>query len=260
MEKNIPNRSVFRAAEVCEMTHIRPYVLRTWEQEFPSLGVPKAPGGARLYRKSDIEYVLRIKHLVFEEGLTLAGARRRLEEEQSPEGEEALPTIVAPEVREKIETLRKRLRELAAMLGAGQPSAGAGEATHDGDALAANEVSTEVPVAGSTGAELGAGAGVSEKDETRIADAEMEGWSRLQMLSEPEEARALEEGSAAPPAQSQESLSTEAESGASEADSVKQAQLQGAPEEAPVEGTRPARATRSGKRPAGSSPGKRSRG
>jgi DNA-binding transcriptional MerR regulator len=69
-------RDVFKAPEVCEMAQLQPYVLRTWEAEFPALG--HAPnGGPRVYRRADVEMVLRIKQLVFVEGLTLAGARRR---------------------------------------------------------------------------------------------------------------------------------------------------------------------------------------
>ena len=77
----IPNRPVFRAQEVCELADVQPYVLRTWEAEFPDLGVAKTPGGPRVYRRADVERVLRIKHLLFVDGLTLAGARRRLSEE-----------------------------------------------------------------------------------------------------------------------------------------------------------------------------------
>ena len=81
---DIPNRPVFRAAEVCEITEVQSYVLRTWEAEFPDLGVAKTPNGPRLYRKADIERVLRIKHLILIDGLTLAGARRQLGEERAP--------------------------------------------------------------------------------------------------------------------------------------------------------------------------------
>ena len=70
----------YKAAEVCEMAQLQPYVLRSWEKEFPGIGVQKAGDSPRLYRQSDVEQVLKIKQLVFGEGLTLAGARRRLEE------------------------------------------------------------------------------------------------------------------------------------------------------------------------------------
>lgn len=61
---------------------MQPYVLRTWEAEFPDLGVAKTPNGPRVYRRGDVERVLRIKHLILIDGLTLAGARRQLGEEQ----------------------------------------------------------------------------------------------------------------------------------------------------------------------------------
>lgn len=81
----IPNRPAFRAQEVCEIASVQPYVLRGWEAEFPDLGVAKAPNGPRVYRRADVERVLKLKHLIQVEGLTLAGARRRLEEEGEPD-------------------------------------------------------------------------------------------------------------------------------------------------------------------------------
>src|SRR6266699_3903266 len=80
----IPNRALFKAAEVCELLKLQPYVLRSWEAEFPDLGVSKSAGSPRVYRREDVEQVLRIKHLLLVEGLTLAGARRRLDEESAP--------------------------------------------------------------------------------------------------------------------------------------------------------------------------------
>jgi DNA-binding transcriptional MerR regulator len=77
----IPNRPVFRSQEVCDLAEIQPYVLRSWEAEFPDLGVAKTADGPRVYRRADVERVLRLKHLLFVDGLTLAGARRRLGEE-----------------------------------------------------------------------------------------------------------------------------------------------------------------------------------
>jgi DNA-binding transcriptional MerR regulator len=74
----IPNRAVFRAQEVCDLAQVQPYVLRSWEAEFPDLGVAKTPASPRVYRRSDVELVLRLKHLLFVDGLTLAGARRQL--------------------------------------------------------------------------------------------------------------------------------------------------------------------------------------
>ncbi len=70
---------LFKAADVCDLAQVQPYVLRSWEKEFPGIGVAEGADSPRLYRQSDIDQVLRIKQLVFGEGLTLAGARRRLD-------------------------------------------------------------------------------------------------------------------------------------------------------------------------------------
>ena len=77
----IPDRPAFRAQEVCEIADVQPYVLRSWEAEFPDLGVAKAAGGPRVYRRSDVERVLRLKHLILVDGLTLAGVRKQLASE-----------------------------------------------------------------------------------------------------------------------------------------------------------------------------------
>ncbi len=76
-----PKRELLKAADVCEVVQVQPYVLRSWEAEFPQIGQVPEGGGPRLYRRPDVELVLRIKRLVFEEGLTLSGARRRLLED-----------------------------------------------------------------------------------------------------------------------------------------------------------------------------------
>jgi DNA-binding transcriptional MerR regulator len=71
---------LYRAQEVCDLAQVQPYVLRSWEKEFPGIGVQKSDDSPRLYRQADVDQVLLIKRLVFNEGLTLAGARRKLEE------------------------------------------------------------------------------------------------------------------------------------------------------------------------------------
>ena len=113
-----PKRDVFKAAEVCEVVQLQPYVLRSWEAEFPQIGLATAAGGPRVYRRSDIQLVLRIKQLVFEEGLTLPGARRRLEEEGD---RETAPQIRVEEVlgnnaREKIRSVKTGLQSILQML------------------------------------------------------------------------------------------------------------------------------------------------
>ena len=71
--KQIPNKLFFKIGEVCEITDTQPYVLRYWESEFPALAPAKNSSGQRIYRRKDIETVLRIKQLLYEEGFTIAG-------------------------------------------------------------------------------------------------------------------------------------------------------------------------------------------
>lgn len=91
--KQIPNKLFFKIGEVCEITDTQPYVLRYWESEFPALAPAKNSSGQRIYRRKDIETVLRIKQLLYEEGFTIAGAKKRLETEQSGRG--ATPSAMA---------------------------------------------------------------------------------------------------------------------------------------------------------------------
>jgi DNA-binding transcriptional MerR regulator len=113
----IPSRSLFKAPEVCEIAQVQSYVLRSWEAEFPDLGVAKGANGSRLYRKADLERVLRIKHLLFVEGLTLAGARRRLEEEGPAIHGPAIEELLAADARERIGEVRQGLRWILDLLG-----------------------------------------------------------------------------------------------------------------------------------------------
>jgi DNA-binding transcriptional MerR regulator len=114
----IPNRALFKASEVCELIKVQPYVLRTWEAEFPELGVSKTAGGPRVYRRSDVEQVARIKHLLIVEGLTLAGARRRLDEEATPVAADApvLDELIGRNARERLTEVKRGLRSILDLL------------------------------------------------------------------------------------------------------------------------------------------------
>src|SRR6202142_27328 len=74
----IPGESLFRIREASRLTATKTFVLRYWETEFPSLQPVKSPSGHRLYRRDDIETVFEIKRLLYEEGFTIAGARKHL--------------------------------------------------------------------------------------------------------------------------------------------------------------------------------------
>ena len=113
---------MYKAAEVCEAAQLQPFVLRSWEKEFPRIGVQKSADSPRLYRQSDLDQVLRIKQLVFQEGLTLSGARHRLgdTEPQSSsatdeEVEEVLEAL-ASDARTRIARVRDGLRSILRVL------------------------------------------------------------------------------------------------------------------------------------------------
>jgi DNA-binding transcriptional MerR regulator len=74
----VPEKPFFRIGEVSRLTATKAFVLRYWETEFPMLQPVKSPSGHRLYRRQDIETVFEIKRLLYEEGFTIAGARRHL--------------------------------------------------------------------------------------------------------------------------------------------------------------------------------------
>jgi DNA-binding transcriptional MerR regulator len=116
----IPNRAAFKAAEVCTIAGLQPYVLRTWEAEFPDLGASASADSPRVYRKADVERVLRLKHLILVEGLTLAGAKRKIVEAEGgpdePDAESLLPALMSSEMRGRIQDLKRGLEGILKML------------------------------------------------------------------------------------------------------------------------------------------------
>lgn len=117
---DIPKRALFKSSEVCEIASVQPYVLRSWESEFPDLGVSKGNGGPRVYRRADVERVLRIKQLVFSDGLTLAGVRRRIEEEAPMRLEEtdaaSIKELLGRNARERLFEIKNGLRAILELL------------------------------------------------------------------------------------------------------------------------------------------------
>ena len=77
----IPDKLYFKIGEVSELLGVEPYVLRYWESEFPVLSPKKSGTGHRLYRRKDVELLLRIKHLLYEKRFTIEGARQSLHAE-----------------------------------------------------------------------------------------------------------------------------------------------------------------------------------
>src|SRR5947207_15972713 len=81
----IPDKLYFRIGEVATLCRLPAYVLRFWESEFPQLRPVKSSTGQRMYRKRDVESVLRIKQLLYEQGFTISGARQQLRAEINAE-------------------------------------------------------------------------------------------------------------------------------------------------------------------------------
>ena len=112
----VPKRALFKASEVCELVKVQPYVLRSWEAEFPDLGVAMSAGGPRVYRRQDVEQAIRIRHLLLVDGLTLAGARRRLEEQEAPVASGTLEELISQNARDRLTEVKRGLRAILDLL------------------------------------------------------------------------------------------------------------------------------------------------
>ena len=123
-----PKRAVYKPAEVCSIADLQPYVLRSWEADFPDLGVSKEGGRTRLYRPADLDKVLRIKELVFVEGLNLGAARRRLLKE-TPENDEATEAsfdeLIGADAKASLEDVKQGLRDILGLLAESEADAAA---------------------------------------------------------------------------------------------------------------------------------------
>jgi DNA-binding transcriptional MerR regulator len=112
----IPDKIYFRIGEVSRLCDLPSYVLRFWETEFPQLKPPKSSTGQRTYRRPDVENVLRIKRLLYEEGFTIAGARQHLREEVKGK-QKPLPLAMPAAGRAELKQVRQSLREILGILG-----------------------------------------------------------------------------------------------------------------------------------------------
>lgn len=123
----LPNKLYFRIGEVAKILGVKPYVLRYWETEFSVLKPGKTPSRHRLYRKRDVETLLEIKRLLYEEGFTIAGAKKRIKETEKEEPCQAvLPPFPSPpqtdaaqpinNQKQLLHEIREELRALHAKL------------------------------------------------------------------------------------------------------------------------------------------------
>ena len=110
----IPDKLYFRIGEVSTLCKLPAYVLRFWETEFPQLKPVKSSTGQRMYRRKEVETVLRIKQLLYEEGFTIAGARQQLRVEAKTQTPLPFPTHSSGDLKR----LRHGLEEILTMLSA----------------------------------------------------------------------------------------------------------------------------------------------
>ncbi len=111
----IPDKLYFRIGEVASLCHLPAYVLRFWESEFPQLKPVKSSTGQRMYRKRDVESVLHIKRLLYEQGFTISGARQQLRAEvKSDKSQTAIP--FPSHSPSEIQHIRQGLREILDLL------------------------------------------------------------------------------------------------------------------------------------------------
>src|SRR5262245_21528356 len=113
----IPDKRYFKIGEVSELLGVEPYVLRYWETEFAVLSPKKSGTGHRLYRRKDVELLLRIKHLLYEKRFTIDGARQYLQDEARSmhqkdikQEQQALFSDPMPEIRRELAAILKLLR------------------------------------------------------------------------------------------------------------------------------------------------------
>jgi DNA-binding transcriptional MerR regulator len=112
----IPDKLYFRIGEVADLCRLPAYVLRFWETEFPQLKPTKSSTGQRMYRRRDVEHVVRIKQLLYSEGYTIAGAREHLKQEaRGAKSQTALP-FVASRSRTEWKRVRQGLQEVLNVL------------------------------------------------------------------------------------------------------------------------------------------------
>ncbi|HWD97468.1 MAG TPA: MerR family transcriptional regulator [Bryobacteraceae bacterium] len=111
-EESIPEKLFFRIGEVSQIIGVEPHVLRYWESEFPALSPRKSSSGQRMFRRRDVELLLRIKHLLYDRKFTIEGARRLLTGKKQALGHqgELFPAAnPLPEIRQQLAEILKLL-------------------------------------------------------------------------------------------------------------------------------------------------------
>ncbi|MBC7692467.1 MAG: MerR family transcriptional regulator [Methylotenera sp.] len=113
--RRIPDRVFFRIGDVAELLEVKPYVLRYWESEFPMIAPQKSSSGQRVYRRTDVETVMLIKHLLYHERYSIEGARKKIRELRK-DGEIKAIKTESRQVLEKSRKLKAVAHELRSLI------------------------------------------------------------------------------------------------------------------------------------------------
>jgi DNA-binding transcriptional MerR regulator len=110
--EEIPDKQYFKIGEVSALSQLEPYVLRYWETEFKMIRPVRFGSNQRMYRRKDVELIFEIKKLLYEEGFTIAGARKKLQQSAKEEKEKKPLPAPAPEPVQKVQNFEPLLREV----------------------------------------------------------------------------------------------------------------------------------------------------
>ena len=116
---SIPEKLYYKIGEVSGITGIEPYVLRYWESEFKIVSPSRTSSKQRLYRKKDVELILEIKKLLYEEKFTIAGAKKKLQKTRGLKEEQMKLELPEKRYREALIRMKKDLEELHGLLSRG---------------------------------------------------------------------------------------------------------------------------------------------
>jgi len=117
-KNTIPNKLYFKIGEVSTITGVEPYVLRYWESEFKAIKPSRTQSKQRIYRRKDVELILEIKKILYEEKFTIAGARKRLQSVKSENKQQlALDFTVKKDQKKILKEIKAELKALRKLLG-----------------------------------------------------------------------------------------------------------------------------------------------
>jgi len=117
--ESLPSKLYFRIGEVAELVGVEPHVLRYWEREFRTIRPTKSAKGQRVYSRRDVENLMRVRELLYREGFTIAGAKKKLLRADAVDASLEAAAEVVPRTREQLLAMRSEIEAFLAELGAG---------------------------------------------------------------------------------------------------------------------------------------------